>query len=365
MKHLLLMFAFGVAVLVRHCVAFSVGRALLFGSSHVQRPSGVKNPKLPRVWKSMLRMADVIDAEYSYNGSDETPEEESSTVNLVDLSLETDPEMKDIIVEFVEMMPSGNRKYIECKLPFTAVIDGTTYSIGTPHDSAVAILTDGKDGEVEMLDADDNSNEEIFQIAAAALVNNLGEDFRLKRTPRILTVDGDLDAYTRQYMNEGNFDTDDIMKSDDVEDDDKFLDDFFKEQLGPDFEEGSLDDLIDDEEAEELMKFFDIPGLGTQEEDEDGMKKMFDEMLSGENLKNEETENETTKALPLFPFSGPDGKMYAFVQLAHPMLLVGKENSSLDKDQRLLLNSEESAAILPRLKAEFGEINQKVEEEME
>ena len=325
----------------------------------------------PRHYRSgcIMHVADIVDAEFSYDGFEEKDEKELPKT-LADISFESDPEMKNILVEFVELMPSGNRKYIECKLPFTADLDGVTYSIGMPERPTVAILTDADNGEQIMLDADDDANEEIFQIAAAELVKNMGEDFRLKRTPRVLTVEGDLDAMTRKWMPQKH-NADEIGNLLDEEDeDDQFFEDFFKEQLGPNFREEVLIDKQNDNAAEDLMKLFSIPGLGTEEGDEDGVEDMLNEILSGEESATDEERivqeqaeaiNQHAKALPLFPFAGPDDRMYAFVQMSDPILIVGKEDPLIDKAQRLLLSDEEAAMILPRLKAEFRDLKEQIE----
>ena len=40
----------------------------------------------------------------------------------------------------------------------------------------------------------DEEKEQIFQLAARALAEKIGPRIRLKRTPRVLTLEGDLDA---------------------------------------------------------------------------------------------------------------------------------------------------------------------------
>eukprot|EP00566_Odontella_aurita_P018487 CAMPEP_0113600400 /NCGR_PEP_ID=MMETSP0015_2-20120614/42684_1 /TAXON_ID=2838 /ORGANISM="Odontella" /LENGTH=326 /DNA_ID=CAMNT_0000508649 /DNA_START=273 /DNA_END=1251 /DNA_ORIENTATION=- /assembly_acc=CAM_ASM_000160 len=296
-------------------------------------------------------MANVVDAEFSYDEVDDGNKQERAKT-LVDLSLDSDPEMKDVLVEFVEFLPSGNQKFIDCKLPFTVDLDGVTYAVGTPNDAMVAVITDDENGETIMLDADDDSKEEIFQIAAAALVKYIGEDLRLKRTPRILTVEGDLNSYTDKWTQEERVSTEDLLMTE--EENDQFLDDFFRDELGPNYEEEFLVNEQSNEKAQKLMDLFNVPGLGTEKDDDEGIRKMFDEMVSGIDISSDEVDN--TKALPLFPFTGPDDKTYALVQITHPMLLIGKEDPSIENSQRLLLNIEESAQILPQVRSEFREI---------
>lgn len=328
--------------------SFAVKTVVPFGSRKYEiqrRPLSLDDPR----YFASLSMADVVDAELSYDEAD-SDGGRGRPKTLVDLSLDSDPEMKNMLVEFIEVMPSGNQKCIDCKLPFTVDLDGVTYSVGTPHDPIVAVVTDGENGETVMLDADDDSKEEIFQIAAAGLVKYLGEDLRLKRTPRILTVEGDLNSYTEKWIQEERVSTDDFLYMED--EGDELLDNFFRDELGPNYEEELSVDEIDDEEAEELMNFFSVPGLGTEVDDEVGIQEMFQEMASGSDLSSD-SDADNTKALPLFPFKGPDDKTYALVQITQPVLLVGKEDAAIDMAQRLLLNEEESAKILPQISLEF------------
>eukprot|EP00567_Pseudictyota_dubia_P002339 CAMPEP_0197468656 /NCGR_PEP_ID=MMETSP1175-20131217/66195_1 /TAXON_ID=1003142 /ORGANISM="Triceratium dubium, Strain CCMP147" /LENGTH=302 /DNA_ID=CAMNT_0043004761 /DNA_START=822 /DNA_END=1730 /DNA_ORIENTATION=+ len=296
-------------------------------------------------------MTDVVDADF-YHDEMETKSESTRPKTLVDLSLDSDPEMKDVLVEFVELTPSGNQKSIDCKLPFTIDLEGASYAVGTPSDPMVAVVTDDDSGEIVMLDVDDDSNEELFQIAAAGLVKYMGEDLRLKRTPRVLTVDGDLNSYTNKWIQEENVSTEDFLMTED--ENDEFFDEFFRDELGPNYEEEFLLDE-NDKEAEEAMNLFSVPGLGTEKHDEKGIQEMLREITSGIDLALK-YELDGTKALPLFPFKGPDDKTYALVQITQPLLLIGKEDPNIDIAQRLLLNTEESAKILPQVRSEFRDL---------
>eukprot|EP00562_Extubocellulus_spinifer_P005638 CAMPEP_0178520268 /NCGR_PEP_ID=MMETSP0696-20121128/27304_1 /TAXON_ID=265572 /ORGANISM="Extubocellulus spinifer, Strain CCMP396" /LENGTH=394 /DNA_ID=CAMNT_0020151095 /DNA_START=62 /DNA_END=1246 /DNA_ORIENTATION=+ len=313
--------------------------------------------------QSKLSMAGVIDAEIvteDDNGDDRSgaaATTDPSPKTLVDMVLESAPEWKHIVVEFVDKTPSGNLEVIPCRMPFTVDVDGVTYSIGTPFEDTVAVLTDDADGNPTIVDPDDDDNMEILQLAATALVENMGEELRLRKTPRVLTVKGDLRAVTGKYLNDsGEVKTEQLLKEED--EDDAFFDKFFTEQLGAGYEEEFV--LNDgDDEAERLFDMFNVPGLGTEQDNDDAIKQMLDGMGSeGDDAGDDEKEitianKEGTKSLPLFPFTSPEGKSYAFVQLVENPLLVGKEDDSIDESQRLLLDVDEAAAIIPRIEEKF------------
>ena len=313
-------------------------------------------------------MAEFIDAEIvregnvddqSRRGATATAADDSTQKTLVDMVLENAPDWKNIVVEFVQKTPSGNLELIPCRMPFMVDVDGVTYSIGTPFEDTVAVLTDDADGNPIIADPDDDDNMEIFQLAATALNENMGGEFFLRRTPRVLTVQGDLSAVTGKYLKgSGEVETDELLKEED--EDDAFFDNFFKEQLGAGYEEEfALNDDDDDKQAEKLLDMFNIPGLGTEEDNDDAIK----ELLDGIGSEDEDNVNDSeaiaiatkdgTKALPLFPFISPDGKSYAFVQLVDKPLLVGKEDVSIDETQRLLINADEAAEIIPIIEEKF------------
>lgn len=324
--------------------------------------AGFGAPQISVRKQSKLSMAEVIDAEIvrEDDGDDRSgaaAAADPSRKTLVDMVLESAPEWKDIVVEFVEKTPSGNLELIPCRMPFTVDVDGVTYSIGTPFEDTVAVLADDADGNPTIVDPDDDNNMEIFQLAATALVENMGGELRLRRTPRVLTVQGDLRAVTGKYLKDsGEVKTEQLLKEED--EDDAFFDNFFKGQLGAGYEEEFVLDDGDDE-AERLFDMFNIPGLGTEQDNDNAIKQMLDGMGSeGDDAGDDEKEitianKEGTKALPLFPFTSPDGKSYAFVQLVENPLLVGKEDFSIDETQRLLLDVDEAATIIPRIEEKF------------
>jgi len=227
------------------------------------------------------------------------------------------------------------------------------------------------------LDPDEDANLELMEKAAAVFVEQYGETFEavFKRTPRTLTIEGDLDAITGDWRRQGAGVDDtpeqileDFGRTNDDAESDAFFDDFFTEKLGANYRDEMLAPNVEiDKKVEEMIDVFNIPGVGTLEESDAGVQEMLDDMLNGRDLAKaiemeESGENDVVEAgLRLLGFTGPDGKAYSLVKLMEPMVLVAKEDQELAPDQRMLLTKEEANIIVPRLedefKKEFGELN--------
>ena len=306
---------------------------------------------------------DIIDAEFVRD--DEQVSDSGGTslsTTVADMVLDAAPEWKDIVVEFVSRTPSGNLNVIPCRMPFTVNVDGEVYSIGMPFEDAVAVLEDDADGQLSSLvDPDDDANEEVFQLAATALTENMGNELRLRRTPRVLTVQGDLKAITGKFLQEKQAEPVQAkaLIKDEEDDDDAFFDSFFRRELGEHYED---EFAVDDIDSDELLDLFSVPGLGTEGDNEEAIRGLIDEIAADDHAGAGMTDrmvsiaNDGAKALPLFPFTSPEGKSYAFVQFKDIPLLVGKEDPKIDKTQRLLLDSTESALLLPRIEEELGSV---------
>lgn len=336
--------------------------------------SAFVHPPLPTSFRGMVpsRLSgEIIDAEIVSDDKDDGSGGDDSsqvTKSIADLALDEAPEWKRIVVEFVERTPSNNLNVLPCRMPFTVDLDGTTYSVGVPFEDTVAIVSDSIDpetGEISqvVIDPDDEGSDEVLQLAATALKENMGGKILLRRTPRVLTVQGDLSALTGKYLRKSS----DVSKEQLLKDDDEdnaFFDDFFKDALGGGYEEEFVLDDLDGDEAEKLLSMFSVPGLGTEEDNVDAIREMFGEDTSeGEAIgastgtlpdRDLQTTRDGTKALPLFPFTSPDGKSHALVQLQQNPLLVGREDPDIDETQRMLLDAAESAEILPRIEEMFA-----------
>jgi len=366
-------------------------------SSFVQKPPTILRSTTPSLLQSSKK-DNAIDVEFEQfkepekNGAKQRTNNKddvdaTTPTSLLDASLQMgDPVLTNLPFEFIDSESTTGR-YIECKVAFVIEKDGITYSIGTPCDAQVAIFCEGnvtptaadqqKQQMQYFLDPDEDANLELMEKAAAVFVEQYGETFEavFKRTPRTLTIEGDLDAITGDWRRQGAGVDDtpeqileDFGRTNDDAESDAFFDDFFTEKLGANYRDEMLAPNVEiDKKVEEMIDVFNIPGVGTLEESDAGVQEMLDDMLNGRDLAKaiemeESGENDVVEAgLRLLGFTGPDGKAYSLVKLMEPMVLVAKEDQELAPDQRMLLTKEEANIIVPRLedefKKEFGELN--------
>lgn len=280
-----------------------------------------------------------------------------SEKTFLDFALEADPEWQEIRVPFCDQ----EEHFIDCKLAITAELDGNIYGIGIPFGHAVIVTIEQNDGTILALNPDDDENGELLEIMAGALAKNLGKDLKLKKTPRVLTIEGDLDQYTKNWKTEifgGAIDAPTLFDESD-ETIDSFLD-FMKNELGSQeyettmAEEFSLNDL--DDIDPELRKLFDIPGLGTESEDEEGFEEMLKSIFNADQTSLEAPFKAISTnldhegvALKLVGFNFKDGNIYSLVKPLKPFTLVGKKSIDEDDLRFSLLTKAESKLVVPRL----------------
>lgn len=301
----------------------------------------------------------ATETEVSEQDPDDSSDSSPLGKSLLELSLDMDPQWKQARIPFVQ----GN-EYIDCNLAFTVDMDdGITYGIGIPCDAAVAVTLEEGD-KVTYMNPALEENEELIQIMASQLHELLGENVFLKKTPKILTISGDLDKYTDQWKDElfnETVSTDDLL--DDSDEGLDFFYNFMKQELGEEEFQKTLDEAREDGGSsidKEVLDLFNIPGLGDQADDLEGVEKMFQEMMQEqeEGAVNEEVftrlgqdlEHEGV-ALKLIGFNFPrDGRSYSLVKLLKPFTIVGKYVKDDKDDLRFdLLTAEEEKLVIPRL----------------
>jgi len=320
--------------------------------------------------------------------------------SLLDWGVESDPALGGIRIPFFAAPSSPaaasldaaatsttSRSYIDARLAFLAELDGVTYAIGVPYDPVAAIAVEQDDGEQGRGDDEakgksnsppsvtflspqgggennsDDDGDEITELMAAQLHEHLGEkDLYLQRTPRALTIKGPLDRYVSastwqddvapkpadrdellSLLNGGDNDDKDSGGDDDDDDDDddlKFFHDFMREELGDDEYERTLQETPSEADLG-MYELFDIPGYGTESDDVEGMKDLFESTLrqSPERQVSEMKEfvrlrsddgGEGSVALKLISYimkgkkKNQKGKCYSLVLLLKPVALVAK-----------------------------------------
>lgn len=277
-----------------------------------------------------------------------------------------DPKLSTLSIDFVDPV---TERYIPCRMAFTLTSDDVEYVIGTPIDAQVAIYCEDSEKQTSFfLDPDAEDNIEIMEMAAGVFEDKYRDvQIRFKRTPRALTVEGDLKVVTGDWradrakktatvQNVAGSILEELGKTDDGQSDDDYFDSFFKSELGENYKENILIESEElDEEAKEMMELFTIPGLGSEQSDDEGIKDLLEDIFNGNDadLASSKRGADIETALRLVGFKGEDEKMYSLVQLLQPMILVAKVDPSLDPDQRMLLSPEEAEVIVPKLELEF------------
>ena len=286
--------------------------------------------------------------------------ESEPEASFLDMSINADPEISNLRIPFCD-----GEKCIDTKLSFMADLDGTQYAIGVPYDFAAAIALEKKNGEVVNLSPDSDENEEFMELMAQQLQEAVGDDLRLVRTPRVLTIAGPLDKYTKNWRDEllpKSVDTETLLNEDD-EDIESFLS-FMREELGEEeFTKTLNEEHTFDEETLSLFSVDDEDGLAdflkremmdasSSEEDEykERQKHIMEDVVGKLDLTHDGV------ALKLVSYGMPDGKSYSLVQLLQPVVLVAKqveigESSEHGKmtPQFDLLSRDELLLVSPRL----------------
>ena len=339
-----------------------------------------------------------------------TLQNEEEELNLIQYSQNQDPEWKSMPISYCDIVSNA---YIDCNLVFyvkdpsfkdkrdggkdggagASGYEGAEYALGVPTEIPIVVALE--------LDEDDNDEkssnkggtntvnlnkvlpinhdledevegsmteeekEEIFQLAARAIQTEYGKSIRMKKTPRVLTLEGELDEIIGNWKdvllgNNNNKEKKEEISIDDAlnvldEDDDNEEEDYFdkimRRDLGDDYM-SLLDDDDDDEELDaKLLKLFDNSAIS---DDEESLDTLLNEINTQESQYKETTYNDLIQqlqpsaALKLLNFIGPNNKEYTILKPLRPILLIGKEDPS-DYTRRILLTEEERRVILPRL----------------
>ena len=373
--------------------------------------------------KQQLHLSKIIDAEVIPDDeptSSTTQEEQYASLNLIEYSQNQDVDWKTMPIAFCDTL---SNTYIDCNLAFYVKDrgggsgDDVEYALGVPTEIPIVVALElenngsngggsssrsstnnNQGGGVVNLskvlpinpddesisssssndhhddDDDNNSNilkeeekEEIFQLAARAIMNEYGKSIRMKKTPRVLTLEGNLDDLIGDWKDvllgsngssgkeNNNMSIDDALDIFDEDDDDEedFFDKVMKRDLGENYM--SLLDNDDDDNTgisdEELLKLFDN---SVEEDGDDDLNALLDDIETNESKFKDTTYDQLVQqlqpsaALKLLNFVGPDNKEYTILRPLRPILLIGKEDPD-DYTRRILLTEEERNAILPRL----------------
>lgn len=268
--------------------------------------------------------------------------------NLIDISLDSgDPRWKETRIPFCR-----GTEYIDCKLAFMVDLEGQSYGIGVPFDDVVAIVVQEKadkkknDNNENLAtknvspDAyeDDEEYAELMEIFAGQVQEQLGEEFQLRKTPKVLTISGGLDKITKDWQNKvitKPFDVDELLEISKPKDEESLnneLDSFYKfmrDELGDEEFEKTMNGEDDDDEMggefSHLMDLFDVPEIdGTTEKDREDIENLVESMAqdieTGEvSEANEFIPDTDNAALKLLGYTFREsGKSYFLVKPLQP-----------------------------------------------
>jgi hypothetical protein len=277
---------------------------------------------------------------------------------LLDLSLEAD--LNHTRVPFVE-----GSDYIDVKLAFMAELDGVSYGIAVPYDAPAAIvIQDTKEGSISAVISPESDEEglELMEIFAAQLQQQMGEDIVLRKTPRVLTIEGPLDTHTKDWKKDLlplPVEPDSLM--DETNESLEFFHQFMKDELGEEEYEKTMrgeDGMLLNDELLDLFQVSAEDMFGDLNNDED-LQALMDSVLSPEeNMAEMEKTlqpsalDHDSVALKLVSYVFPEGKTYSLVQLLKPYVLVGRYVPPTEDDPELrfeLLSPEEERMVIPQL----------------
>lgn len=247
---------------------------------------------------------------------------------------------------------------INCRLAVSAKLeDEQLYAVGIPSQHGVLMVIErgdenGQETVAEYLDPDVDDHVEVFEIMAGALQKYLGSDLALQRTPRILTISGDLDKYVDALP--GNLVSTDITLDKIMEEPDGDLDklfDFFKEQMGDEVFEATMAEAADMDPS--IMALFET----SNEDDSDTPFNPAEMEEAFRNLSADIQHQGVGVKLVGFQVNNNDEKdksttppsFYSLVKPIKPLTVVGRLKSEGRETVFELLTPEEEVLIVPRL----------------
>lgn len=265
-------------------------------------------------------------------------------------------EFGDLPIEFF----TQDEQTIDCTLACTIDLDGQLYGLGVPKETAVTISIEGKEGTT-YADPDDDENKELMEIMAGALQKHLSEDLRLKRTPRVLTVEGDLDKHTNNFINEifgvDKLGLDDFLDAGDPKEDLDFFYDFFKKELG----EETFDNIMSGKEKVDIdPSLLALVDQGLEESDMSFLKDIdvndVEQSMDVQNFNPEQLIKDMNPemfqegvGLKLLTFKLKDGNSYSLIKHMKPPTVVGRKSDEKFDVRFELLTEDEAKVIIPRL----------------
>jgi hypothetical protein len=364
-------------MVVFRCIGVLSNVLLLYFSDSILDCDGFVLLRPPKAHRTDLHhAASIVDVEFEPMKDDrESANDEDMTSysakSLFDLSLESDRDFSETRIPFIDttIVTKSRNNYIDMKLAFMVSLDDAEYGIGLPFDTPVAITYENEQQSIEYISPDTDNEDilELMAIMATQIHEQMGPDLTLQHTPRILTISGPMQKYTKDWQTKlvprpieasvlletirnssSVVSTDDSTVPDnDGEDGLAFFHDFMKRELGAEEYEKTLNEEVSEETLKELLPFFELPEI-----DHDGDALLAPESdfeNAKESLGIRENLEHDGVALKLISYIFANGKSYSLVQLLKPFAIVGKYILENGEGSFELLSPEEEQIILPRL----------------
>lgn len=255
-----------------------------------------------------------IDVESSTSNANTSPSrgaQGSAMRNLIEMAQLAQPDNGYARSPFFEPDVTGVDRSIDCAVHYSVSLDDEEeYYIATPYDHEVALCEESlDDGTIRIVDPASAEMKELFEIPASILKDMFGTNLVLLKTPRTLTVIGDLNRICQSIR------------------DGKPIDDYLdKEFVNPYAKNSGKESILENKE---------------------------------DNIRDDETDDQENVAERLFSFEH-EGRVYSLIRMLDQTIFVGKDDPASPAPRRLLLTSKESEKIIPQItklfKAELADL---------
>eukprot|EP00548_Thalassiothrix_antarctica_P008063 CAMPEP_0194150844 /NCGR_PEP_ID=MMETSP0152-20130528/45446_1 /TAXON_ID=1049557 /ORGANISM="Thalassiothrix antarctica, Strain L6-D1" /LENGTH=260 /DNA_ID=CAMNT_0038854151 /DNA_START=154 /DNA_END=936 /DNA_ORIENTATION=+ len=231
---------------------------------------------------------------------------------------------------------------------------GGTYAVGIPEDHGVLMIVESGDGIVH-IDPDASESLEILEIMAGALQKHVSPDLNLQRTPKILTIGGDLDVFTNKFNDNllsDEMTLENLAKDPDADPDE--MDAFFKEQFGMETYNKYMEEFEENKFDPDFLEFVEM-FEGSEEDDESPTSLKDLEQMVGKMKNNLQDDGAGLKIVGFsvkqkgHPQVAPN--VYSLVKPMKPLTVVGRLRRDLDDKSTIfeLLTPEEEQIIIPKM----------------
>jgi len=307
--------------------------------------------------------SEIADADFERVCSNDDESEKASVSNENSSKLFESKSIIDMTIddnnETFPFLDTQSQNAIFCRLAITSNLEdelGGTYAVGVPEDDGVLMIVERGENEMEYIDPDASENVEILEIMAGALHKYLSKDLQLQRTPRILTIAGDLNQYIEKLPD--NLISEDMTVANLIEEPDGDLDkvdEFFKKQFGKEQYDEFIKEFEQNQFDSDFLKFAKLFEEGI--EDSGGIRSSPEEFEQAvRNLGHDFQQDGVGIKLVGFTVKQDDHpktppSIYSLVKPFKPLTVVGRLRRNAADNSIIfeLLSPDEEHIIVPKL----------------